>query len=253
MTAGFDAATMADRVFRDALSGPDGTWDPAPTMPVLEMYPDALSAPMPAPDSGGGPALPAVPVPPPVPPDPSWDSATPSSAGTRSPGPGRRPAQQRSSPARRGSATRPPVTPKQPARVQPALATPRRSTPSSGRSPSSGRRGESARDVFEAFRQQFTGSMEAARQGAENWGAPTPGPARSHREPQAAGAQAQRPSAAPGSATRAQLRRNAASAPGRKSSAASGVWAVLVFIVIAAFATGWGQRIIEAISELFRQ
>lgn len=47
MTAAFDATRATDQRFNDALSGSDGTADPSIMMPVLDVYPDALSAPMP--------------------------------------------------------------------------------------------------------------------------------------------------------------------------------------------------------------
>src|SRR5664279_3248348 len=52
MTAGFDAMRGTDQRFSDALSGADGTGDPAVMMPVLDVYPDALSAPMPSLEAG---------------------------------------------------------------------------------------------------------------------------------------------------------------------------------------------------------
>ena len=47
MTAAFDATSGTDYRFTDALSGSDGTGDPSIMMPILDVYPDALSACMP--------------------------------------------------------------------------------------------------------------------------------------------------------------------------------------------------------------
>src|SRR5664279_1382310 len=57
MTAGFDAMRGTDQRFSDALSGADGTGDPAVMMPVLDVYPDPLSAPMPSLEAGSIPVV----------------------------------------------------------------------------------------------------------------------------------------------------------------------------------------------------
>src|SRR4051794_40536460 len=73
MTAAFDDATRGtDQRFTDALSGSDGTADPSILMPVLDVYPDALSAPMPV--DLGPVIVPPTPLPPGVGIDPIFQS-----------------------------------------------------------------------------------------------------------------------------------------------------------------------------------
>ena len=225
--------------FADALCGPDGTADPAVLMPVLPVYPDALSAPMPD-------AMVAVP-----PVDPAallaaarQTAPTPAQArvaaqravADRVAQPGRygrsqassaptRPAQRPPAPSAWGqleprSAVAPHLQgPRQPGTNQ----SPRPPAPASGSSAWAGRTMSPA-EVAGFLRSTFTGVARGAN--------PT----------------TQRYQPAPHAPTPA-LPRN----PQRRRNRGSSIWAVLVFLVIIAFASGLAQQVINALGELFNR
>jgi len=81
-------------------------------------------------------------------------------------------------------------------------------------------------------------AQEAVRKGLAQMGGTQTGTVQSGRAPQPA-----RPSARP-----------APPLPkAKKKSSGNSVWGVLVFIIVVLFATGLGQRIVEALSQLFNR
>jgi hypothetical protein len=232
-----DLATgVAEQRFADALGGPDGTGDPAVLMPVLQVYPDALSAPMP----DGMVALPpldpneilaaarqAVPVPTPA----QARMAAQRAASDRVAQPGRSgraaapPQRLRMAPSGRGEpdprhALAPHLqAPRQPGSHQSPLPP----VPISGSSAWSGRT-MSPTEMAGFFRQTFAGMTQGVNPITQRYQptahAPTP-----------------------------PLPRN----PQRRRNKGSGIWAVLLFLVIIAFASGIAQQLISAVSELFNR
>lgn len=233
--------SRTDQLFADALCGPDGTGDPAVLMPVLQVYPDALSAPMPD-------AMVAVP---PV------DPAALLAAGAAVPTPAQaRMAAQRATadwvpqPGRSGSRQRQPQPmppqsmPPRPAQRRPAAPTwsapeprhtgaphppvPRPSGAQRGPTPPSSSawtgRTPSPAEVAGFLRSTFTGVAQNVNLATQRYQpashAPTP-----------------------------PLPRN----PQRRRNKGSSVWAVLVFLVVIAFASGVAQQIINAVSGLFNR
>jgi hypothetical protein len=228
MTAAFDARRRSEQRFTDALCGPDGTGDPSVLMPVLPVYPDALSAPMPDAMVAATPidvAAALAAVRPPAPPQPVQPQPRPGAAG-RVAQPGRYGRNQ--TPARaadRSSRSTPPAwgTLEPRSTVAPHLQGPRRphdppapasTGPRSGRAMSPG-------EVAGFLRNTFTGMTQGV-------------PAIPQRHEPVA------------HAPTPPLPRN----PTRRNRG-SGVWAVFIFLVVIAFASGLGQQIIRAISELF--
>lgn len=228
MTAASDARGRTDQRFADALCGPDGTSDPAVLMPVLQVYPDALSAPMPDAMVTSIPidvaaALAAVRqvTPPPV--------ASPSRPGTtgRIAQPGRSGRNQTPTrPADRPARPTPPswgsIEPR--SAVAPRPQGPRQADSHHSPVPTStgawSGRVMSPGEVAGFLRNTFTGVAQNAN--------PVP-----RQQP----------------ATHAPAPPLPRNAPRRNKG--SGVWAVFVFLVVIAFASGLGQQIIRAISELF--
>jgi len=302
MTAGFDAMRGTDQRFSDALSGADGTGDPAVMMPVLDVYPDALSAPMPSLEAGSIPIVTALAAiqggPPPAAP-PAAAPARPAQSGGRVP------------PAVRGQAaggrtvrpaepTRPtqPLRPEQPTRPvqQPRTATQagspqaiRPAAPSPANAQSalrnlSDRIGTwsyqskvAQSDAYWNARQQV--APQSTRPAAtQRSAAPAQRPANSQRAvatqqyrpaPTRTSAQSQASASptevAPAAPTvsqygqmreirnQSQLRRATRTPRQARKSRGQSVLSVLVFIVIVLFATGVGQRIIDAVNSLIQR
>lgn len=242
------AGAPAEQRFPDALGGPDGTGDPAILMPVLQVYPDALSAPMPD-------ALVAVP-----PIDPAaLLAAARAQAATALPTPVQaRLAAQRAwsepdrvaQPGRRGGDRSPS---RRPAPATWAAGDPRGTA-----------RPEAARPAGAPSRPVPPASMPS---GPAAWAARTPSPA------EVAGFLRSTFSGVTQGMTQGVtqgLNRNlgavtqrhqpAAHAPtpplprtSKRRNRGSSVWAVLVFLVIIAFASGVAQQVLTAISGLFNR
>jgi hypothetical protein len=232
-----DARGRTDQRFADALSGPDGTGDPSVLMPVLQVYPDALSAPMPDAMVSLPPLDPAAlaraslaarqAMPPPA--QPAWPPRT-GGPGVAQPGRyGRSPSSARPvertprpAPAARGS-----LEPR--SAVAPRLPAPRQPGPPNAAAPAPAWTGRtmSPSELTGLLRNTFTGNTRAGSAPAAHQLQPTahvPTPPLPRRLPR--------------------------TTPRNKGS---GVWAVLVFLVVIAFASGLGQRIVQAISELFNR
>jgi hypothetical protein len=278
MTAAFDATSGTDHRFTDALSGSDGTGDPSIMMPVLDVYPDALSAPMP------NDLIPVI-VPPVLqPPQPGVRAEPVTGPANRSgnrPPPAQRGQTQRSQ-TQRGQTQRPAqqAAPRQPAaaRQQPARpAAPVRPVPPRPAvqpyRPIS--QAPPARPTGPSFTWQGK-TMTAADLSAMFRGSMPNQPAQVDREsfqathPQSAGSGA--PSAVAPAAPmasqysghgqarneareRSQERRRTAPTPdrGANSRRRSSVGAVLVFFFVILFASGLGQKAIDLLSELFNR
>jgi hypothetical protein len=265
MTAPFDAAQGTGQRFTDALSGSDGMADPAVLMPVLDVYPDALSASMP---DDLVPVIPpviariggtAVPAPAPAAPlTPAQQRLAQQRAAQQ------RMAQQRAAQQRTAdqqSAVRRPAAP----RAAPQRPTAQRfaaQVPTSqGAVPPaatghSGWQGvaASAANVAAMFRASMTGA--AAQVDRESYQATHP---QSTGSAAPAGVAPAAPMASQYSGRgqsrndandRAQQRRRQTTVTTRKSGSG---WAVLVFMAVILFATGIGQRIIEAITDLLNR
>lgn len=238
-----------DQGFADALCGPDGTGDPSVMMPVLQVYPDALSAPMPD-------AMVAVP-----PVDPAAMLAAAGAAPT--------PAQARVA-AQRMTAdrvARPGRYGGQPAQSATARPPQRRETPSAWGSlePHSAvaphlqgprQPGSSQQPTGSAPRSQGTTALNTGLSGpslrttlSELGGLARSGFPALRPGPGAAGLRMSVPQAPAPHAPAPPLPRNLP----RRRNKGSSIWAVLVFLVVIAFASGIAQQIISAISELFNR
>jgi len=270
MTAAFDGSRGTDQRFTDALSGSDGTSDPSVLMPVLDVYPDALSAPMP---EGLIPVMPAqVPVTPvgiradpivgPAGRQPANRVPQPQRAGQRQAG--TRPGAPRPAVARQTVAAqnvvppRPQVQPHRPITASNTAAAPITARPSAaGQQPptiSWQGRSMSAADIAAMVRAGLSG--QSPPQGQQSL---------SNTHPQSTGSgapQAVAPAAPMASqySGRGQARNDAreqsrerrrTAVPSQRRS--SSVWAVLVFMVVILFATGLGQKIIDLITELLNR
>lgn len=255
MTTGWaDAAGRAgaprsatDQLFTDALCGPDGTGDPSVLMPVLQAYPDALSAPMPD-------AMVAVP-----PVDPAAMLAAAQRAGSGSTPAQARMAAQRAAadrvaqPGRYGRSqaqqSRPPRAREAPlawgaleprSAVAPHLQGPRQ--PGTNQAPAGSAPRTQGNAVLytglsgPTLRTTLTELGNLARSGF-----PTSRPGAGAAVPTMPAPQAHAP--AP------PLPRN----PQRRRNKGSSIWAVLVFLVVIAFASGIAQQILHALSELLNR
>ena len=274
MTAAFDGSRGTDQRFTDALSGSDGTSDPSVLMPVLDVYPDALSAPMP---EGLVPVLPVqVPVAPvgiradpivgPAVRQPANRSQQPQRAGQRQPGtrqPAPRPAVARQTvSAQNVVPPRPQVQPYRPITANTAASN-TAAQPLPSRQPPLGQqphtiswqgRSMSAADIAAMVRAGLSGQNPP--QGQQTW---------SSTHPQSTGSgspQAVAPAAPMASqySGRGQARNDAreqsqerrrTAVPSQKRS--SSIGAVIVFLVVILFATGLGQKIIDLITELLNR
>jgi hypothetical protein len=260
MTAGYDAMRGTDQRFTDALSGSDGTSDPSVLMPVLDVYPDALSAPMPV-------DLVPVLVPLPIP--------TVGQPGVRAEpvlGPAGRATPGRTPPAQRGTQSRQPAqrqpvrqpTPTQafaagplarrPAqsRQPPPASAPRYVPPAQPTGPTFSWQGRqvSAGDVAAMFRNSLSQSGQVDRQSFQA----------THPQSHGSASPSAVAPAAPMASQYSPMRdaRNAAQArrqfrPPTSSKRKSSSWAVIVFFFVILFATGIGQKIIDFITELLNR
>lgn len=237
---GVPGATVvpAEQRFPDALGGPDGTGDPTVQMPVLQVYPDALSAPMPDALVAVPPVDPAAllaaaraqaatPLPTPVQERLAAQRAT--AATGRVAQPGRRRGNE--TPARRVAATAwtapDPRSAVRPAGTGPASTPPRPGTHGSlpSGAPAWAGRTPTAAELSGFLRTTFGGMTQGV-----------------NRNPSVAGQRHQPAAHAPTPPLpRTTQRRN------RGSS----IWAVLVFLVVIAFASGLAQQVLTAISGLF--
>lgn len=253
-------AVAVEQRFTDALCGPDGTWDPAVLMPVLQVYPDALSAPMPDAMVAGPAVDPAdllaaararaaaelpTPVQARLAAQRAWaDSERVAQPGRRGadPGPARRPAPAAWSapdPHRAASPTARPAA--RPGMQRPPGAAPRPVPTASAPAGSGGRAGRppTPAEVADLLRTTFGGMAQGMTQGITN--GLTRGPNRNL----AAAARQHQPAA---HAPTPPLPRTT-----RRRNRGSSIWAVLVFLVVIAFASGLAQQILTAISGLFNR
>ena len=217
MTGAF-AASGPDQRFADALCGSDGTGDPAVLMPVLDVYPDALSAPMPD-------AMVAIP-----PIDPSAMVAAARAglgAPALTPAQARVAAERAMPPRRPGSPS--PTTPRPPPAAR--RPNPPAMRPVPGTPPPSpwAAAGYTLAHPTEFLRSTFAG---LAPGGAADTAATRSAPVSRVAPPTPA-----RPP------TPRRTRRNKGSS----------TWAVLIFLVVLAFASGLAQQFFRLISELFNQ
>jgi hypothetical protein len=256
MTAAFDDATRGtDQRFNDALSGSDGTADPSILMPVLDVYPDSLSAPMPID------LVPVIVPPTPLPPgvgiDPIFQlPARPVTAPRTQPRAAQRGNQRPGQPKvnvppnQRPVGSRTPPAPTRPASIPPARP------PAAGPTLSWQGRQLSAGDVAAAFRSGFGQQGQVDRTSFQA----------THPQSQGSVAPAAVAPAAPMASQysqRGQLRntaRDQAQERRRSSSNASGMrkrasstWAVIVFLLVIGFSTGLLQKIIEFVTELINK
>ena len=302
MTAGFDAMRGTDQRFSDALSGADGTGDPAVMMPVLDVYPDALSAPMPSLEAGSIPivtalaAIQGVPPPaappaaPPARPAQSGGRVQPAARGQGTSGRAVRPAQptRPTQPVRPVQPTRPVQQPRtatqagSPKAIRPAAPSPANAQSAlrnlSDRIGSWSYQSKVAQsDAYWNARQQV--APQSTRPAAtQRSAAPAQPPANSQRAvatqqyrpaPTRTSAQSQASASptevAPAAPTvsqygqmreirnQSQLRRATRTPRQARKSRGQSVLSVLVFIVIVLFATGVGQRIIDAVNSLIQR
>jgi len=235
-----------DQGFADALCGPDGTGDPSVMMPVLQVYPDALSAPMPD-------AMVAVP---PVDPAAMLAAAgaapTPAQArvvaqratadrvaragrygGQRAQPPAPRPPQRPGAPSAWGnlephSAVAPHLQgPRQPGTNQAAAGSgPRTQGNAALRT---GLSGPTLRTTLSELGNLARSGFPALRPGV-GAAVPTISAPRAH------------PPTPPLPRT-----------PPRRRNKGSSIWAVLVFLIIIAFASGIAQQALSALGELFNR
>ena len=298
MTAGFDAMRGTDQRFSDALSGADGTGDPAVMMPVLDVYPDALSAPMPSLEAGSIPidtALAAIqggppPAAPPARPAQSGGRVPPAVRGQAAGGRTVRPAEptRPTQPLRPVQRTRPvqqPPTATQagsPQAIRPVAPSPANAQSAlrnlSDRIGTWSYQSKVAQsDAYWNARQQV--APQSTRPAAtQRSAAPAQRPANSQRAvatqqyrpaPTRTSAQSQASASptevAPAAPTvsqygqmreirnQSQLRRATRTPRQVRKSRGQSVLSVLVFIVIVLFATGVGQRIIDAVNSLIQR
>jgi len=252
MTAAFDDATRGtDQRFNDALSGSDGTADPSILMPVLDVYPDALSAPMPVD------LVPVIVPPTPQPPDPGIDpifrnpgrpAAAPTPARQRQPQRGIQQTGRAKAyvpPNQRLTVPRTPVQPTRPA-----------APPPSGPTFSWQGRQMSASDVAAAFRSGFGQQGQVDRTSFQA----------THPQSQGSAAPAAVAPAAPMASQytqrgqvrntardQAQERRRSSSNPSGVRKRASSTWVVIVFFLVIGFSTGVVQKIIDFVNELINR
>lgn len=243
MTAGWEggldgrARDRTDQRFADALSGTDGTGDPSVLMPVLDVYPDALSAPMPdamvpVPPIDLAAALTAARLSAPVAPQ-----QVPRQSHQQVPQPGRYGRPAGGNVPRPPPAARPPVA-TQPVATQPVVARYDQPRPMSARLPS-------AVELTDWAKSGFTGPMPHGAfwesSGARDLAAAARRSAAGQRRPAAPAPPPPRRPARPNN--RPTTRRNKGSS----------IWAVLFFLIVIAFASGLGQQLLRAISELFNR
>ena len=270
MTAAFDATSGTDYRFTDALSGSDGTGDPSIMMPVLDVYPDALSAPMP------NDLIPVIVPPAPQPTQPGVRAEPVTGPASRPPAPrgqSQRGQQQRGQPQRpaQQAASRQPAA----ARQQPVRPVPPRPAVQPYRPISSTAPVAPARPTGASFTWQgrtitaadlsamFRGSMpnQPAQVDRESFQATHPQPAGS-AAPAAVAPAAPMASQYSGhgqarndARERSQERRRTAPTPDRAATSwrRSSTGVVLVFFFVVLFSSGLGQKAIDLLSDLFNR
>ena len=262
MTAAFDAE-RGTGTFTDALSGSDGTGDPSVLMPVLDVYPDALSAPMPVD------LVPVIVPPTPRPPGPDGVRANPVTgpAARRAPSaPARTPAAARGQrpgrPAAAGIVDQQgrPLRPG-PARPNSAAPPVRQAAARPAASPlTSQGRTMTAADFGALFRTMRSGqseqldriSFQATHPQSRGSNAPS---AVQPAAPMASQYSQRGQTRSTARDQAAERRRTNSMAPGNnnRSKRGSSTWAVIVFLIVIAFSTGLGQRVIDAINELLNR
>ncbi|MET0966233.1 MAG: hypothetical protein ABWZ02_07560 [Nakamurella sp.] len=251
MTAAFDDATRGtDQRFTDALSGSDGTADPSILMPVLDVYPDALSAPMPID------LVPVIVPPTPLPPDAGIDPIFRNTQRPVVPTPVRPRQPQRAGqqtgrarayvPAnQRLTVPRTPVPPARPA-----------AQPPSGPTLSWQGRQLSASDVAAAFRSGFGQQGQVDRtsfQATHPQSQGSASPAAVAPAAPMASQYTQRGQIRNTARDQAQERRRSSSNPSGMRKRASSSWAVIVLFLVIGFSTGLLQKIIDFVAELINQ
>jgi hypothetical protein len=259
MTAAFDATRGTDQRFTDALSGSDGTADPSILMPVLDVYPDALSAPMPVD------LVPVIVPPTPVPPAAGIDPIFQTPARPVSP----RPAAPQSRPraAQRGNqrtgqakayvppnqrliVPRTPPAPSRPAATPPA--------PASANGPTLHWQGRqlSAGDVAAALRSGFgqQGQVDRASfQATHPQSKGSAAPAAVAPAAPMASQYTQRAQVRNTARDQAQERRRSSSSSTGIRKRASSTWAVIVLFLVIGFSTGLLQKVIDFVTELINR
>lgn len=250
MTAAFDATRGTDQRFTDALSGSDGTADPSILMPVLDVYPDALSAPMPID------LIPVIVPPTPLPPASGVDPIfrTPARPAQQHPRAAQRATQRTGQakayvpPNQRLIVPRTPgAAPGRPAPIQPAPA------PATGPTFNWQGRQMSASDVAAAFRSGFGQQGQVDRtsfQATHPQSMGSAAPAAVAPAAPMASQYSQRGQVRNTARDLAQERRRSStstSSGGRKR--ASSTWAVIVAFLVIGFSTGLLQKIIEFVTQ----
>ncbi len=265
MTAAFDAE-RGTGTFTDALSGSDGTGDPSVLMPVLDVYPDALSAPMPVD------LVPVIVPPTPRPPEPAGVRASPvtgpaaarraPAAAVRAPAAAR--GQRPSRPAVPGAVDQwgRPLGPGPARPVGPSSANPpaRQAAARPPASPLTSRgRTMTAADLSAMFRSMRSGqseqidriSFQATHPQSGGSGAPSAvapaAPMASHYSQRGQTRSTARDQASE------RRRTNSMGPTSSRPRKGSSTWAVIVFLIVIAFSTGLGQRVIDAINELLNR
>lgn len=237
--------------FSDALCGPDGTGDPAVLMPVLQVYPDALSAPMPDAMVAGPPVDPAAmlaaarrAVPEPTPAQVRMAAQRAAAGGVAQPG-------------RYGRNQAPPAQPRPSRRDAPsAWGRPEPRTAAAPYMQGPRRPGANPAPAGSAPRTHGDIALHTGLSGPTlrttlselgnlaRSGFPAPRAGMGAAVPTMPAAQAPAPHA-----PTPPLPRH----PQRRRNKGSSIWAVLVFLVVIAFASGIAQQILHALSELFNR
>ncbi len=252
----------AGQWFPDALGGSDGMGDPAPTMPVLDVYPDALSSSMPDDmvrfvrpvdpaetlgrvrvDAPAGQQY----VAPPPPQRPAARPGQPRAAQARPAQP--RTAVPRQPAPRQAAAGQRPQVARQ-AQPRPGQPAPYAGGPSGDRQSHARSPAEMVANVRAAF-----GAQPQQHQGAvaSHQYQPQPSQQRASTSSMPRAVAPAPPSGRPGQANIQQIRRQAHQAGRTSKSRGSSAIAVLVFIVVVLLATGLGERLITMLTALFQR
>ncbi len=274
MTAAFDATSGTDQRFTDALSGSDGTGDPSIMMPILDVYPDALSASMPddlvpvivppvlRPTQPGVPAEPVT--------GPAGNRPPPAQRGRAQRGQAQRPTAQQAAARQqavgRQQAARPvaparPVPPRPAGQSYRAISSPTPVVPArpTGAGFTWQGRTMTAADLSAMFRGSMPNqraqvdrvSFQATHPQSAGSGAPAAVAPASPMASQYSGHGQARNDAR----ERSQERRRTTPTPDRGAAGRrrSSVGAVLVFFFVILFASGLGSKLIDLINELFNR
>jgi hypothetical protein len=245
------SSTVPDALFTDALSGTDGTDDPPPPRWRPETFPDALVAPQL--DTGPGDGSPAVTVPAaPVPSPENWvgDLDLPS------PAPPARSNAARSSAARAEAARQAAAARRDAARAVSAGPGTRRSSAPSGARVAVAASTPAASLPAPAVYQQVAyppGYQQPAYQ-ASAYRQPSYAPPTAFAQ-QPTGARHPAPVAPAGRPAphRPSPSRRPSTSGGSQRKKSSGLWGALVFLIFLLIASGFGQRILDALSDLINQ